>query len=182
MYEIENEAAYQRAIDACIRKGNHKKFHSSADADELLEFLRKKSKSFDFADSLLDTYYKRGKLTDSQIDSVYKMMAKEKEMQKKFAEEAKNANPVPLTDERLSITGTVMSVKEGRYFDDVVWKITVKVKEEGYKLYGTLPDAINEASKGDIVTFSAKVKPSDKDPKVGFYSRPTKAKIIEKVA
>ena len=34
------------------------------------------------------------------------MMEKEKEMQKKFAEEAKDANPVPVTDERLSMSLT----------------------------------------------------------------------------
>jgi hypothetical protein len=32
--------------------------------------------------------------------------------------------------------------------------------------------------KGDLVTFTATVNPSDKDPKFGFFSRATKASFV----
>lgn len=49
---------------------------------------------------------------------------------------------------------------------------------EGWKVWGTLPAAIDDVERGTKVQFDAKVTPSDDDPKFGFFKRPTKAALV----
>lgn len=51
--------------------------------------------------------------------------------------------------------------------------------EDGWRVWGTQPKTLYEAKKGDVVAFDAKVEPSDRDSKFGFFKRPTKAEIVE---
>jgi hypothetical protein len=56
-------------------------------------------------------------------------------------------------------------------------KMVVKV-EQGWAVWGSVPEAIAiEVEVGDTVTFTATVTRSDRDPKFGFFKRPTKAAI-----
>lgn len=100
------------------------------------------------------------------------------------------AQPVPVTSERVEITGEVLTVKEQEGFvpGGVVWpgmsvptvlKMLVKT-DAGYKLWGTVPRDL-EVTRGVKVAFSAKIERSDKDPKFGFFSRPTKARVVQAV-
>jgi hypothetical protein len=50
--------------------------------------------------------------------------------------------------------------------------------KDGWKAWGSLPAALSEAKRGDVVSFEAKIKPSDDDAKFGFFARPTKAKVL----
>lgn len=97
------------------------------------------------------------------------------------AEEAA-AQPVPVTAERLEITGTVLTTREqdGYMPGTKVTKILVRA-EAGFKVWGTLPRAI-DAKRGDVVAFSAKVERSKDDAKFGFFSRPTKARLVQAAA
>ena len=77
------------------------------------------------------------------------------------------------------IEGTVLSVKYKESFGYSVLKVLVKDKR-GYKVWGTLPKAIEDADKGEVITFTANVKPSDDDPKFGFFKQPSKARFLER--
>ncbi|UVK59081.1 hypothetical protein SEA_CEN1621_66 [Microbacterium phage Cen1621] len=55
------------------------------------------------------------------------------------------------------------------------------IEGEGWKVYGTLPRALDEAEVGDRVAFTASsIEASVGDASFGFYKRPTKARIIAK--
>jgi hypothetical protein len=120
--------------------------------------------------------------------------------------------PVPVTDKRLTIVGNIISAKyqeaawENGFHKPACVKVTVE-HADGWKVWGTLPRELwegartyGEASwhngpctndgididssklKGLMVQFDARVTPSDKDAKFGFFKRPTKALLLEKSA
>lgn len=103
------------------------------------------------------------------------------------AEEAA-ADPVPVTADRIEIEGEVLTVKsqEG-YLGQTVLKMLVRTTK-GYKLWGSVPSVLlndvchdnagNESLRGKRVSFSAKVERSKDDAKFGFFSRPTKARVV----
>lgn len=115
---------------------------------------------------------------------------------KKAAREAQRAaedaaaQPVPVTTERVEITGEVLTVKkqEGYMPGQSVLKMLVKT-DAGYKLWGSVPtillndvchdNAGNGSLRGKKVAFSAKVERSRDDAKFGFFSRPTKARVVQ---
>lgn len=74
------------------------------------------------------------------------------------------------------VVGEILKVKWQESYYGGALKAVVKT-EQGYILYGTLPARIVNAKRGDKVSFRADVKPSDNDPKFGFYSRPTQASV-----
>lgn len=114
---------------------------------------------------------------------------------KKAAREAARATeeaaalPVPTTGERTAVKGVILSSKQqdGYMPGQTVTKILVKT-EAGYKLWGTCPRAISDAGanvgdyelRGKVVEFSAVLERSRDDSKFGFFSRPTKAKVVGK--
>jgi hypothetical protein len=88
--------------------------------------------------------------------------------------------PVPVTDERVALVGTVVKTRtEPGYAYGEVTKALIAMEIDGakFKLWGTLPAAIDDAQEGDRVSFTARIKASDKDANFGFWSRPTKATI-----
>lgn len=93
------------------------------------------------------------------------------------------------------ITGKIISTKlvDGFGYNQTVLKMVVK-DDRGFKVYGTVPQAIideavprphslgaqvwdYEVLKGQRITFSATVQASDDDDKFGFFKRPTKAAL-----
>ena len=92
--------------------------------------------------------------------------------------EMANAKPVPVVEGRIVIRGEVLSVKLKESFYGSVLKMLVK-SDEGFKVWGSVPSSI-EVGKGDKVEFSAKLERSTDDEYFGFFSRPSKASIIEK--
>ena len=105
--------------------------------------------------------------------------ATEKELERK-RERAESA-PVPVTDERITVTGQIIKVgfKEGWGYNDPARKVITVRDDHGFKLWGTCPSAIDRAEQGDRVTFTARVERSDRDETFGFFSRPTKPAIVE---
>jgi len=59
-------------------------------------------------------------------------------------------------------------------------KLELPLTENAPGAWGTIPSSIGNVGKGGRVQFTAKVEPSAKDPKFGFYSRPTKAQMTIK--
>ena len=89
--------------------------------------------------------------------------------------ERERAEPCPRG--RINITGVVLSIKEKSSKFGTVWKMLIKT-EQGYLVWGTLPTSIHIAEKGDEVSLTASVEPSDNDNKFGFFKRPTQAVLI----
>ena len=115
-----------------------------------------------------------------------------------------NAEPVPVTSERLTITGVILSTKTVHNDFGSTVKLLV-VDDRGFKVWGSRPRSLDAyhsyevdadferirgddghfipidrpaATVGDRITFAAKVEVSEDDPKFGFYKRPTKAKLL----
>lgn len=91
--------------------------------------------------------------------------------------EAKAAIP-DLPTGKITVEGEIVSFK----CVDTDWGTTIKMlvkNEEGWKVYGTVPKALNEAEVGDVVRFTANVEASRDDTKFGFYKRPTRATLVE---
>lgn len=86
--------------------------------------------------------------------------------------EKEAAQPVPVLQERVVVTGTVV----GFYATD--WGTNMVVQHaDGWTVAGTPPRGL-DAKKGDKVRFAAQVVPSRNDPKKGYFKRPTKPEII----
>lgn len=119
---------------------------------------------------------KWGSLTERQVAFAEKLVT-EVETEIEEAKTRPLAPPridVPVTDERITFTGEILSVKwkEGPVYGSGAWKMTVR-DDRGFVVWGTMPSSI-DGEKGDRVQFDATVKPSDDDPTFGFFSRPTK--------
>jgi hypothetical protein len=96
--------------------------------------------------------------------------------------ELANASPVPVVAGRVLVTGEVLTVRQQEGFYGVQIKMLVKASD-GWKVWGTVPSAlVDEVEKGSVVEFSAAIKPSDDDKYFGFFSRPSKAKVIKALA
>jgi hypothetical protein len=127
---------------------------------------------------------KYGSISDKQIELLRKCMTWRVEAAARVANRAAEdeaAADVPQTDGRTTFEGTVLTVKEpDEYAQFPTWKILVK-HETGYKIWGSRPASISDVQRGDKVRFAATILRSDKDSKFGFFSRPSKAEIIEHV-
>lgn len=100
---------------------------------------------------------------------------------KRVEREAANANasPVPVTDERQTVTGVLTHIdyRDTAYGTRIVGTI---LSDEGYRVWGTLPKQLRvDAEVGSRVQFVARLARSNRDEFFGFFSRPTKAKALE---
>ncbi len=78
---------------------------------------------------------------------------------------------------KIEVTGEILTTK----LVDTQFGSTVKMLVQdlrGFKLWGTRPSAICEADRGTQVSFFATIEPKQGDPTFGFFSRPTKARIL----
>lgn len=124
-----------------------------------------------------------GSLSAAQLAFVRRLLdqiANRAEIEAKRAAETAAAAPVPVTDKRITIRGTVASVRVPNYDrgDFGPTKILV-LHADGWKVWGSLPKELADIQRGAEIEFSAKVTVSDKDTKFGFFSRPTKARNLE---
>lgn len=110
----------------------------------------------------------------SFVRSLVEKIAKRSEIEAERARAWEAAQPVPTIDGRILIEGEVLSVKgvDGRFGYQT--KVLVQ-HADGWKVWGTQPI---KCERGDVIRFYAKVEPSDKDAKFGFFSRPTKAEVV----
>lgn len=80
------------------------------------------------------------------------------------------------------VKGKVLSIKEEEsYFGyDVSYTTKMLVLDERkFKVWVTVPKAIQEVCVGDVVEFTATLTRSDKDKSFGFGKRPSKASIVK---
>jgi len=94
------------------------------------------------------------------------------------AAEKEAALPVPVSTDRMLVQGKVLTLKEQESMYGTQLKMLV-AHDHGWKVWGTCPSGLRDVVKvGDRVQFTAAVQVSDKDPKFGFFSRPTKPGIV----
>ena len=104
-----------------------------------------------------------------------------------------DAEPVPVTDKRISIEGVITTMREVCNDFGSTTKIRV-VTDAGWACWGTLPSqlegrwdydediVVGGAEIGTRISFTARIERSNDDELFGFYTRPTKATIVAAVA
>lgn len=106
----------------------------------------------------------RGSLTEKQLAAL-----------RRAAEQARNApeqgTVASLGTGRVDLQAVVVSIKETDWGTKLL--LAVQAEDGEVRLYGTRPGSLQDACPGDRVELRAAVKPSDRDPAFGFYSRPT---------
>jgi len=125
----------------------------------------------DIRGKLIRTGAKWG-LSEKQVALVRKLAADSRQPVEKHV-------PVPISDERMVVSGTVVSFRAVDSEYGTSFKITVKVatSEGSWLVYGTAPSSILDGTNvvGSSVQFTAKVVRGERDAHFGFFSRPTKA-------
>ena len=128
---------------------------------------------------------KWGSLTTAQEKLVLKLQVDVAEAAECEAADAERTwIDVPESDERVTVAGEILHIRiedsQFGYNRQTVKMLTrIDTPAGCYKLWGSMPAAIQSADKGAHITFSAKVERSLKDSGFGFYKRPTKAAIVE---
>lgn len=141
-------------------------------ARKLIRFGSLSEKQVNFCRKLLREYYERqrnGGKTDREVS---------------WAEEKAKALDCP--EGRTVVTGTVVKTEVRDTDYGTQYKMVVK-DDRGFAVWSSIPAALllvedgeNQRGlvKGDRITFTATLQPSDKDSKFGFGSRPSKASVV----
>lgn len=131
-----------------------------------------------FLTDIADRLAHYGTLSDRQIAAVDTAIRRDTARRDKAAAEqaARQAAHAVGTVEktprgRVRITGTVISTRTQRTQFGTQFKMLV-ADDRGFRVYGTIPAALDGVDKGTQVAFTATVTPSDDDAFFGFYSRP----------
>ena len=123
----------------------------------------------EFGDSLRASLQYRGTLTEKQVEAALRVAAE-------AAARAEAATSV--VEGRGAVAGTVRSIKTVDTDYGTTFKMVVE-DDRGFRLYGTVPNAIlDDVEVGSRVEFVARLEASRDDETFGFYSRPTKARLI----
>lgn len=143
--------------------------------------------------SLRSSALQWGSMSEKQVALAFKIQKDEAE---KPAEAPTIAMPV--TDERITVTATILGTKMVDGFYGETEKMLIRVEGEGgsWKGFGTCPAKITDAQfaedrrrkdldmdgcwpqiKGTVITFTALFEPSSDDPAFGFFKRPTKLTV-----
>lgn len=166
---------------------------ASVDAGELPK-TRKLGYAYGVWDDMIRVARQYSSLTDKQLAFANKLLAEVEEHLEYVEKEAATAAPVPVTSERMRITGTVLAVKwQDSPFAYNAGAMKMLVRDDrGFKVWGTLPKSLDRyapeghylgnAERGMTVSFEAKVEVSQDDETFGYFSRPTKASYPEAVS
>jgi hypothetical protein len=135
--------------------------------------LAARGRTDNFYSSLAASFERYGSLTERQEAALRRSLTQYAERQAQ--REVVPTSPIP--EGRVTVTGTVLSVKWVENQFGGALKMLVQA-DAGWKVYGTVPASIAhiDALKGLRVTFTAKVEP--KEPAFGFFSRPTNGAVL----
>lgn len=85
MKQVQNQAAYENAIERNIRANARKTFFKTYEnASEIIDWVHSKSHKNSFAGSLLDAYHTYGKLTPGQVKAVEKCISRDNARKQEF--------------------------------------------------------------------------------------------------
>lgn len=127
-------------------------------------------------DDLKRAHIDYGYLTVNQVQLALKLLDELDAREAKKTERVAAGIKVP--EGRVKVTGRVVSVKvkDTQYGPRPVMLVE---SPEGWRVWGTVPQAIVGIEEGENVEFTGTIKPSDQDQTFGFFSRPSKAAIID---
>jgi hypothetical protein len=131
---------------------------------------------------ILSRLVKYGSISPGQINyvrSLLERIANRATIAAARAAEAAVAKPVPMVAGRATVRGKVLTIREPDEYAPFPQRKILVVHADGWKVWGSLPAALSDVKVGEMVEFSAALTRSDKDEKFGFFSRPSKAKILE---
>jgi hypothetical protein len=128
--------------------------------------------------SMLAQLHKKGYLSEKQVNYLKLIQKWHEERVAKQAEKKAEQTAVPVTTDRIEISGTVISTKWVE--DDFGGRLKMLVEDDrNFRVWGSVPMSLDNVDSGDRVKFTARVEQSKKDESFGFYSRPTQAKKEE---
>jgi hypothetical protein len=130
-----------------------------------------------FVADVLRKVERYGDLSARQIECVLSAVAELDAEAAAKAAAGPEPEPEPVVEGRRVIKGEVLTTKSQDTDYGTTYKMLVE-EATGAKVWGTIPRAIYPG-KGDRVRFTATVEASQDDPCFGFYSRPTKAEVVE---
>jgi predicted RNA-binding Zn-ribbon protein involved in translation (DUF1610 family) len=127
-------------------------------------------------------------LTERQVAAAARTFDRIGERECRDAERKANSTPVP--EGKVTITGTVITVRvdDNPYtYGGAVYKMLVE-DGRGFRVWGTAPSQLKQAAgglselKGRTVEFVATCTRSNDDESFGFFSRPSKPRLMEAVS
>lgn len=150
--------------------------------------------AYEVAADLVDKLVKYGSLSNPQWKLLGAMVSKARNARDNYEKrQAERAQSESVPQGKAPVTGEVISAKQKDTPFGVQTKMMVR-DDRGFKVFGTAPNSILQQIrttedgivtidldnlKGKRVSFNANLKPSDDDETFGFFSRPSKAKLIE---
>jgi hypothetical protein len=140
----------------------------------------KDNRQEEIIDNIISKLVRYGNISKAQEDLIKKLLEqidKRAEIKKQREEEKENAQPCP--NGKVEVRGVVISIKmvKNKFSYGEIAKMLVK-SEDGYLVFGSVPQSIYNIQKGDKVIFQADVQPSNNDNKFGYFKRPRQAKKL----
>lgn len=108
--------------------------------------------------------------------SAFNALRKKVKNARDYATGKQRAEALELKDGRQEVVGTVTSIREPDDYDVYPQRKMLVTREDGAKLWGSIPRAIDVVDKGRKIQFVATI--TVKEPGFGFYKRPSKACIL----
>ncbi len=184
--------ARQRRVTAELNQAAIEEFQQ--DSPELfkwMQLVRDEGHDFEFVRSVVGQFFQdpvRG-LSEKQYQGLVKCwqghLKYEKAKQEREAEaERTDRQEVPDGNQRIQIRGKVISIDERE--NEFGWRVVMTVEDDrGFRVWGTAPSSIQDTlgqHADDLpipVEFMARVAQSPDDRYFGFFTRPTKARVLE---
>ncbi len=184
------DALYAKKEAARVRAQEHKIAKRDAALDYFLTTLSDEDREaiqalldrkFDdlnsFVSDVIGKLKQYGSISENQKNAIIDAQARDDRTAEDRAIET--ANTPDLEEGRYTIEGEVLTTKKQDSPYGTTLKQLVKM-DDGTKVWGTVPSAIWDIDRGDRVRFDAKVTVSNDDRTFGFYSRPTKAEVLNR--
>ena len=132
--------------------------------------------SNDFIKDVMAKLFTYGGLSHRQYVALIK--AYRKDLAERFAplpELVYDRPPEPCPEGRLIVSGEVLAITEHFNDYDCTLKMTVK-DSRGFLVWATILSSV-DVQREDVISFTATLTRSDRDPAFGFAKRPTKCTV-----
>jgi hypothetical protein len=135
----------------------------------------------DFVWNVKGKFQRYGELSQKQADAIRRIYEGSVRQQEKRREEKAQEHwiPVPVTDERIEITGVILSTKwvDNDFGGNLKMLFKVETEAGNYKLWSTVPNKLSDYENGQRLTLKLRVERSRDDEFFGFGKRPSLVKV-----
>ena len=134
-----------------------------------------------FARDVASQFDSRGDLSPRQVASFISSIARDQTYvadRAAAATESADTTQQPILTGKVQLKGKIVAIKDVFHQQ---WGASTKMTvllEDGNKVWGTRPKQLNNCGIGDTISFIAEVSVSNEDSHFGFFSRPSKSKLI----